>query len=376
MTSKLRAGIIGCGLISRNHVKGYMNSDRYELVGIADLSTTAMEQYDEMFKDFDYYQPTHYTDARELLDKESLDVVSVGTWHVGHSTWTIAAAARQPKAILCEKPMAVNTGVAAQMLMVCQRNRVKLAISHQRRFLPSYTTTRKLISEGVIGNVELITSVSGSGLPNDASHHMDMYRYILGDLDCDWVMGQVERNTDRHERNTRIEDRAQAVFGFEGGVRAHIVSDLTPKFTQGCMIYGSDGMIEMRTTHLKLMNKDTKGEWEKLAPNGQFFKVNVPSFEVLEGYTAQAKDLADWAEDKTDSFRGEATHGYKALEMIHAIYESARLHERVGVPLKTRSNPLDLLVESGLLPVRYPGYYDIRANLLRGENLLTDEDNL
>ena len=45
------------------------------------------------------------------------------------------------------------------------------------------------------------------------------------------------------------------------------------------------------------------------------------------------------------------------------------------LPLKTRVNPLDLMVESGHLPVRYPGRYDIRARTLRGENMSTDEDN-
>ena len=48
---------------------------------------------------------------------------------------TIAAAARQPKAILCEKPMATNLGEAEAMMIACQRNQVKLAIGFQRRFL-------------------------------------------------------------------------------------------------------------------------------------------------------------------------------------------------------------------------------------------------
>ena len=55
--------------------------------------------------------------------------------------------------------------------------------------------------------------------------------------------------------------------------------------------------------------------------------------------------------------------------MIHAIYESARCHERVMLPLQTRVNPLDLMVESGHLAPQRPGPYDIRAFLLRGERL-------
>ena len=377
MASKLRAGIIGCGSIARNHVYGYLHCGRYEVVALADLSASAMEQYDELFGDFEDYDPKHYTDAREMLDNAGLDVVSVATWHTGHATWTIAAAARRPGAVLCEKPMASDLGSADEMRVVCERNGVKLAVAHQRRFLPSYTSARELIAEGAIGDVVLITSISGSGLPNDASHHMDMYRNVLGDIDCQWVMGQVERSTDRHERNTRIEDRALAVFGFGSGARAQIISDLTPSYDQGCIIYGSEGIIDLRPSHLRLLNADTGGRWDHRAPEGRFFKTDVEgfTFEYVEGGAVQADELADWVEGKAESFRGEATHGYKALEMVHAVYESVRLHELVELPLKTRVNPLDLMVESGHLPVRYPGRYDIRAGSLRGENMSTDEDN-
>lgn len=377
MASKLRAGVIGCGGMAQGHVQGYLRSGRYEVVAISDLSKSAMERYDEVFGDHEDYHPKHYTNARKMLAKQRLDVVSIGTWHAGHSTWTIAAAARKPKAILCEKPMAVDLGSAAEMLMACERHGVKLGIAHQRRFLPSYTQAREMIAAGGIGEVELIASVSGSGLPNDASHHTDMYRYLLGDVDCEWVMGQVERGTDRYERNTRIEDRAEAVFGFPGGVRAHIVSGLTPTYRQGCMIYGSEGMIELRPSYLRVFNAETRGRWEHRAPEGRFFEPDVEGvpFESREGCAAQAADLADWIEDESAGFRGEATHGYKALEMIHAVYESARLRERVTLPLKTRVNPLDLMIDSGDLPVKHPGRYDIRAGLLRGENMSTDEDN-
>ena len=138
MASKLRVGLIGCGDIGRNHVYGYMHCGRYQLVAIADLSEPAMEQYDSAFEEFPDYHPKHYVDAMKMLDEEALDVVSVATWHTGHSTWTIAAAAHSPAAILCEKPMAVDIGTAHEMRMVCQRNGVKLAIAHQRRFLPSF----------------------------------------------------------------------------------------------------------------------------------------------------------------------------------------------------------------------------------------------
>jgi predicted dehydrogenase len=310
-----------------------------------------------------------------MLQTAKPDIVSIGVWHSGHAPMTVTAAASGGvKAILCEKPMADSLGAAADMLMVCKRNNVQLAIGHQRRFLPAYTLAKKMIEDGEIGDVRLITSVAGDGLPNYASHQTDMFRYLLGDIECTWTMGNVERETDHWERSTRIEDKALAVFGFENDAQAMIVSDLTPVRWQGARIYGSEGMIEMTTDDLFVMNGKSSG-WTQHKPDGEFFKYGADRFEWVEGCAAQARELADWASGRSDYHRGNGVNGYKALEMVHAVYESARLHVQVDMPMKTMLNPLDLMIEDGHLPVRYPGKHDIRANHLRGENLGADTDN-
>lgn len=376
MAGKLRVGVIGCGSMTRNHTYGYLNSQRYEVVALADLSQTAMSDFDERFSEYSDYRPQHFTDARQMLEEIAPDIVSIGVWHKGHSPMTIAAAAaRGVKAVLCEKPMADTVGAAAEMLMVCQRNEVKLVIGHQRRFLPAYTLARQMIEDGEIGDVRLITSVAGDGLPNYASHQTDMFRYLLGDIECTWVMGNVERETDHWERATRIEDRALALFGFENDAQALIVSDLTPERWQGARIYGSEGMIEMTVDDLRLMNANSNG-WALHQPDGEFLKYGEDRFEWFEAGASQARELADWVDGSAQTHRGSGENGYKALEMIHAVYESARLHIRVDLPLKTMLNPLDEMVESGHLPVRYPGRHDIRARQLRGENVSEDVENV
>ena len=67
--------------------------------------------------------------------------------------------------------------------------------------------------------------------------------------------------------------------------------------------------------------------------------------------------------------RGEAKHGRAAVEIIMAIYESARMHEVVQLPLQTHANPLDLMIKTGDLSIERPGRYDIRAFLLHGESM-------
>jgi predicted dehydrogenase len=372
MSDKLRVGVIGCGGIATMHIRGYLDSGRYEIVGLADLEPAAMAEKSALFS----ISPRHYTDAREMLAQERPDVVSVCTWHPGHATWTIAAAVVRPQAILGEKPMADTLGHAEQMLLACQRNDVKLAIAHQRRFLPAYTLARDLIAQGAIGRVQMIQSFADDGLPNNSSHHTDMYRYVLGDDECDWVMGNLERKTDRYERSTRIEDCAVGVFHFTCGAVALLLSDVTPTVYHGALISGSDGMINLTTRDLLLLNKDTGGRWEQHEPDGQFHRLADlgDRFEWHEAHAAQAAALADWVGGKMKHFRGEASHGLKALQMIHAVYESARMHEKVLLPMQTRHNPLDLMVESGHLRPERPGPFDIRASLLRGERMSSDTE--
>lgn len=202
MSDKYRVGIIGCGGIARLHVLGYQGVEEVEIVAIADPVEDALNNFGES-----YNIQTRYLDPREMLDKENLDIVSVATWHRLHAPMTIAACARKPKAVLCEKPMGINLGECDEMLIAAQRNNVKVAIAHQRRFNPVWTDARQLIANGAIGDPRQIVCKGGQGLLNDCSHLFDMMRYVLGDPDAEWVMGNVERKTERYERDIPIGER-------------------------------------------------------------------------------------------------------------------------------------------------------------------------
>ena len=146
---------------------------------------------------------------------------------------TIAACARQPKAVLCEKPMATNLGECDDMLIAAQRNNVKVAIAHQRRFNPVWTDARQLIAAGAIGEPRQIVCRGGQGLLNDCSHLFDMMRYVLGDPEAEWVIGNVERKTERYERDIPIEDRSAGIIGFQGGCIGLLLQEIAGPNYQG-----------------------------------------------------------------------------------------------------------------------------------------------
>ncbi|MBM3240788.1 Gfo/Idh/MocA family oxidoreductase [Candidatus Poribacteria bacterium] len=347
---KYRAGIIGCGSIANAHAGGYLGVDEIELVAIADPVKTALNEFKER-----YNIPTCYDDAREMLDKEALDIVSVATPHKQHAPMTIAACSRKPKAVLCEKPMATNLGECDEMIMIAQRNNVKLAIGHQRRFLPAWVRARELVASGAIGKPHYIVAKGAQGLLNDCSHLLDMMRYVLSDPQAQWVIGNIERKTDRYERGIPIEDRSAGIVQFDNGAIGTLFQELVTPYRQGGVFYGSEGTLDLDEQRVRLFSTKSNG-WEEYCPEGE------------NPHIAQARELVEWIEGKVEH-RGDAKNGRAAVEIIMGIYESARLHEVVQMPLKTRCSPLELMISTGALPVERPGAYDVRAFLLRSEEM-------
>lgn len=376
MADKYSIGIIGCGTIAHVHARAYKALDNAEIVAIADPVKEALDEFGDKFG-----ISNRYSDPYEMLDSESLDIVSICTWHKLHAPLTIAACSRKPKAILCEKPMATNMKECDDMMVAAKKNNVKLAVSHQRRFTDTWTYAKDLVAQGAIGDVRLIfCNSTNQGILNDGTHHFDFMRYVLGDPKAIWVMGNIQRKTDRYERGVRIEECAEAVVQFENGPIGLLLQELAwPRSLRGMggILLGSDGIMEADESKVRILSSKTGG-WKTYQTRSRSW---------IDPWIAQARELIDWIEGRT-VHRGRAENGRAAVEMVMAVYESARMHECVklqtissplgaehvlpsGLPLSrlvhTRVSPLDLMVESGHLAVERPGAYDVRAFLLREE---------
>ena len=354
---RYRVGIIAAGTIAASHAQGWRETPQADLVAIADSHEQALQEFGDRW---DIDPSRRYSDYRQMLDREALDIVSICSWHPQHAEMTIAAAARKPKAILCEKPMATGLGQADNMLTACQRNGVRLAIGHMRRFYSGWEEARHLVQAGAIGQPQRAWSVVLDGLLNWGTHTLDGLRYVLGDPKVEWAMGSVERKSDRYERATRLEDACLGLIQFAGGMQAVIESDLTEKGSINFQVVGSEGILDVDENRVRLLNAETRG-WQTL-DNPQ----NDP-------FVGQARGIVDWIEERVEDYRADGRKGREVLEAMMAIFESARCHEVVRLPLRTRLFPLDLMVESGHLVVERPGRYDIRSFLVRGEDMTWDD---
>lgn len=342
MEKVYRVGIVGCGGMGRSHTRAFQGHARSEVVAVADMSAAAAAKLAE-----DNGISAHYDDYHEMLDKEELDIVSVTTWQNVRAEITIAAAEAGVPGIFGEKPMSATLGEADDMIAACEKSGSKLAIGHQRRFSAQNTEARTLIQEGAIGEPKTMLRRDGLGLLNRGTHEIDEMRYILGDPKPLWVIGQVSRKTDKWERRVRCEDLCMGLICFEGGIRGIYESDLPGPGLQGDVVYGSDGTLKRGPEGSILLLNSKQAGWQEIRPR--------------KSETNQYQEFIDWMDGKVETHRNDGYQARITMAIMMAIYESLRIKDVVEMPFTTRENPLDLMVESGILPVEVEGRYDIRA---------------
>ena len=344
MSESYRVGIIGCGGMGGSHARKWTQKSQTDVVAVVDVNErNARKLADE-------FDAKPYADYENMLAEEACDIVSITTWQNVRAEITVAVTEAGAKGILGEKPMAASLGEADRMLKACAHRGVKLAIGHQRRFTPQNVEARRLVLDGAIGTPTAMLRRDAHGLLNRGTHELDEMMYVLGDPRPVWVIGQVTRKTDRWERRVRCEDKCAAIIAFEGGTRGTYESDLPEPGLQGDIIYGTEGILKHGPVGsegtLLLLNRHSS-EWQSITP---------PPVEV-----DQFDEFISWLDGRIDGHRNEGDIARLTMELMMAIYESARIRDVVELPLMTGDNPLDLMVEEGALPVEKHGRYDIRA---------------
>ncbi len=343
MAKTYRVGIIGCGGMGRSHAGAYAKNEATEVVAAMDIDEGAVKRLGEQFS-----IPALYTDRDEMLEKEELDIISIPTWQIARADVTVAAAKSGVKAIMGEKPMADSLGGADAMIEACEKNNVKLAIGHQRRFDAANNEVRRLVADGAIGQPIFVHKIGKrrAGLFNTATHDIDGWRYILSDPKTLWVIGQMSRTTDRWERRGRCEDLCMGLVCFEGGTRGIYEGDLPESKVTVPLVTGTEGKIKIGEGDVVLLQNDKVAGWKEITP---------PPVE-----TNQFQELIDWMEGKVPDHRNNGQTARCTLEIMLAFHESLRIKNVVTMPMENKGSPLDMMVEDGTLPVLVEGRYDIR----------------
>lgn len=328
-----RVGVIGCGRISRFHVNGYRRVPQVAVVAAAEPEPTIRDGFGQEFD-----VAALYSDYHEMLDKEQLDIVSVCTWPPLHAEMVSAAAAAGVKAIICEKPMAVNLNEADTMLAACERSGTLLLVSHQRRFHPCYRTARDLVAAGEIGELVQVHGICMGDLLTDGTHNIDLLRFYAGDLPIKWVFGQIDASEVKYRYGHLTERGAIVHFEFANGVRGIMeLGSAAPRAYQKAYLQGTNGLIEVGgdgDLRVKVLRPGQSEPHIIVPPEESPF--SPFQFEV----EALLQSLAEGVEHPLAGKQARAD-----LEVLIAAFESARRHTVVELPIAIAGHPLEEMVQ-------------------------------
>lgn len=187
----LNAAVIGCGLIGSRwshphgarpgatHAGAYAVSPHTRLVAVCDSNEHAAAEAARRWG-----LPRYYTDARALLEAERPEIISVCTGNESHAE-TIGAVLDYgcTRAILAEKPLALDVEEGAHIAERARDQGVSLAVNYTRRYLPGHEDVATRIRDGVIGRVERVAGRYTKGVIHNGSHWFDTIEWLVGRIE-------------------------------------------------------------------------------------------------------------------------------------------------------------------------------------------------
>jgi len=112
-----------------------------------------------------------FGDFDQMLEDPEIDVVYIGTPHTTHKDLTVRAL-NAKKAVLCEKPFAVNAMEAQEMIRTARENNVFLMEAMWTRFRPAMNKVREWLAHGLIGEVKTVQANFGFRAPVERQHRL------------------------------------------------------------------------------------------------------------------------------------------------------------------------------------------------------------
>ncbi len=346
----LNFAIIGCGRIAKKHteVLGSNSIKGAQLVAVCDINIQKAKYYGEKYS-VPYYSEYH----KMMADiKNKIDVVSILT-PSGYHVRDCVELAQYGKHIVVEKPMALTLDDADEMIKACDKNNCRLFVVKQNRFNLPVIKLREALDNGRFGKLVLGTvrvrwcrpqhyydqdewrgtwALDGGVLTNQASHHIDLLEWMLGDVESVFAKSTTALV------NIEVEDTAVVTLKFKNGALGIIEATTAtrPKDLEGSLsVLGETGSVEIggfAVNEIKHWNfaDEQPDEQEKMKD----FSVNPPNvygFGHKEYYDHVIDCIANNKKQLVDGLEGR-----KLLELISAIYESIETGKEIFLRFKPK----------------------------------------
>lgn len=295
-------GIIGAGFARSTQIPAFRACEGARVVAIASRHRANAER---VASEFDIEHVA--ADWREIIARTDVDLISIVTPPVTHAEMTLAAL-DAGKAVLCEKPTAMNADEADEMQRRADETGLLTLIDHELRFLPGRQRMREMLLNGEIGELrhaKLLfradsrasaergwdwwsdAQAGGGALGAIGSHAVDAFRWLMNTEVAD-VCGQLNTHVaervdkETHEsRPVTTDDEANLLLRFRA-------TELAPNATGAISLSvvepgRSEHRLEIFGAEGALMIEDDGVLWHARAGEGQWQKVETETGELAAG---------------------------------------------------------------------------------------------
>lgn len=338
----LKIALVGCGRISANHFEAIHNNPSLELVAVCDIVQERAEEAGNK------WNVTSYVSYEEMLNRADIELISLCTPSGLHPQQAVMAAEKKIH-VITEKPMAISLKDANKMIQACDDNGVNLFVVKQNRLNSTLQLVKRAVDKNRFGKIYMVSvnvfwqrpqsyydaapwrgtwELDGGAFMNQASHYVDMMEWLIGDVD------KVTAMTDTMARDIEAEDTGSAILRFKNGAIGNMnVTMLTyPKNLAGNLtILGEKGTVIVGGTSVNTIEKwefSDSDEDDVLATNVSYTPPSVYGFGHIGYYQNVVDVLIHGSKPGTDGNEGK-----KSLEVILAIYQSAKEHREITLPL-------------------------------------------
>lgn len=250
----IRWGICGTGRIAAKFAADLRRVPGATLGAVGSRTASAAEEFGRRFE-----VPRTHGSYAGLAADDSVDVVYVATPQSRHREDTLRFLA-DGKAVLCEKPFAMDAAQGAEMVAAARTAGLFLMEAMWMRFLPVHVELRRLLGAGVIGTPHVLAADFGYRVEPGTPHRLldpALGGGSLLDLGVYPValalslLGPPERVVAVDDR--AVDDRAAGgvdgqtgvLLGHPGGALAVLYSSILGKTPSGASITGSAGRIDI-----------------------------------------------------------------------------------------------------------------------------------
>ena len=155
MSNAIRWGILGTGRIARQFAEGLRVLPDARLMAVGSRNAEPANAFGEQFE-----VPHRHACYEALVNDPDVDVIYVATPHSCHKENSLLALSAG-KAVLCEKPFAINAREAEQVITMARQKKLFVMEAMWTRCFPLMDKLRELLKSKAIGEVRMLTADFG-----------------------------------------------------------------------------------------------------------------------------------------------------------------------------------------------------------------------